>query len=179
VLLCHHFEQGRLHLGRRPVDLVGENEVGEHRSELDVELLGRRPVDPRADDVGGQQVRGELQAGERATGDSGEGLHCEGLGEAGHALEEAVTPSQHAYDEALDDAVLSDDHLLDLEHGLLELRGLLGLRASRLHGPSVAFRYGGRESDEWIGDGNDRRSGPRHGEREGKASAAGWGHGGR
>src|SRR6185437_6947925 len=32
LLLLHRFEQRRLHLGRRAVDLVGENDVGEDRS---------------------------------------------------------------------------------------------------------------------------------------------------
>ena len=39
LLLGHQFEHGRLHLGRGPVDLVGQHEVGEHRAERDVELL--------------------------------------------------------------------------------------------------------------------------------------------
>ena len=37
LVLLHHLEQRRLHLGRGPVDLVGEQEVDEHRAELDVE----------------------------------------------------------------------------------------------------------------------------------------------
>ena len=60
--LLHHFEQGRLHLGRRTVDLVREDDVGEHGARLDVERFARRPVDPRAHDVGRDQVGRELDA---------------------------------------------------------------------------------------------------------------------
>ena len=66
LTLGHHLEERRLHLRRRTVDLVGEDEVGEHRAELDVEALGRGAVDAGADDVRRQQVGGELDAGERA-----------------------------------------------------------------------------------------------------------------
>jgi hypothetical protein len=63
LALGHHLEQRRLHLGGRPVDLVGQHEVGEDRAELDVEaLVRRRAVDAGADDVGGQQVGRELDA---------------------------------------------------------------------------------------------------------------------
>ena len=36
-LLLHGLEQGRLRLGRRPVDLVGQHEVGENRPPLELE----------------------------------------------------------------------------------------------------------------------------------------------
>jgi hypothetical protein len=37
--LLHDLQQRRLHLRRRPVDLVREHEVREHRAEFDVEAL--------------------------------------------------------------------------------------------------------------------------------------------
>ena len=37
LLLLHHLEQRRLHLGRGAVDLVGEQEVAQHRAKLGVE----------------------------------------------------------------------------------------------------------------------------------------------
>ncbi len=52
LVLLHDLEQRRLHLGGRAVDLVGEQEVAEHRAELGVEPAGVRAVDPRADEVG-------------------------------------------------------------------------------------------------------------------------------
>ena len=39
LVLLHDLEQGRLHLRRRTVDLVGEEEVAENRAELGVEAV--------------------------------------------------------------------------------------------------------------------------------------------
>ena len=56
----------RLHLRGRAVDLVGEQEVAEHRAELGLERPLVGPVDARADEVGGHEVGRELHAAERA-----------------------------------------------------------------------------------------------------------------
>ena len=153
-LLGHDLEQRRLHLGRRPVDLVGEHEVGEHGAELDVELLARRPVDPGADDVGGQQVGRELDAGERAADDAGQRLDRQGLGQAGHALEQAVAPGEQAHEQALDGAVLADDHLLDLEQRRLELCSFGRARARRAHrGKGTPTPIGRRSVDAFAAHG--------------------------
>ena len=66
LVLLHHFEQGALHLGRGAVDLIGQQQVGEDRAERGVELAGLLVVDARADQVGGDQVGGELDALELA-----------------------------------------------------------------------------------------------------------------
>ena len=52
--------------GGRAVDLVGEQEVAEHRAELGVEAARVRPVDARADEVGRHEVGSELEPLERA-----------------------------------------------------------------------------------------------------------------
>ena len=118
--LGHHLQHRRLHLRRGAVDLVGEHEVRHHRAELDVELLAALPVDPGAEDVGGHQVRGELQAGERAADDPGDRLHRERLRHPGHALEQQVPAREQADEHPLDQPVLPDDHALDLEHHTFE-----------------------------------------------------------
>ena len=64
LLFLHGFEQRALHLGGRAVDFVGEDEVGEDRAFARGEAAGLRVVNLRADDVGGQHVRRELEAGE-------------------------------------------------------------------------------------------------------------------
>jgi hypothetical protein len=58
LALLHCLEQCRLHFGWRPVDLVGEDEVGEDRSSLELEfaLTGLGVVDVRAGDVRRQQI---------------------------------------------------------------------------------------------------------------------------
>ena len=60
LLLLHRFEQRALHLGRRAVDFVGQDQVGEDRPLARRERAGLRIVDLRADEVRGQQVRREL-----------------------------------------------------------------------------------------------------------------------
>ena len=114
LALLHHLEQRRLHLGRRAVDLVGEQEVAEHRPQLGVEAAGVRPVDARADEVGGHEVGRELDAAEGAAEHVGERAHGQGLGEAGHALEQHVAAGQQRDQQALEHRVLADDHALDL-----------------------------------------------------------------
>ncbi|CAB4920261.1 unannotated protein [freshwater metagenome] len=117
LLLGHDLEQCRLHLRRRAVDLIGQDEVGKHRTQLDVKRLGGRPVDTGTDDVGRQEVGGELQAGERSAAHPGERLDGERLRDTGYALEEAVATREQAHHQPFDDPVLADDHLLDLEEG--------------------------------------------------------------
>ena len=46
--LLHDLEQRRLRLRARPVDLVGEHDVREHRSAVEVELAGALVVDADA-----------------------------------------------------------------------------------------------------------------------------------
>ena len=50
--LLHRLEQRALHLRRCAIDLVGEDEVREHRVERDLELPMLLVEDARADDVG-------------------------------------------------------------------------------------------------------------------------------
>ena len=118
--LLHDLEQRGLHLRRRAVDLVREQEVAEHGAELGVEAARVRPVDPRADQVGRHEVGRELQALERAAEHVGDGLDGERLGEAGHALEQHVPAGEERHEQPLEHPFLADDHALDLEERGLE-----------------------------------------------------------
>ena len=114
VAFCHHLEERGLHLGRGTVDLVGQHEVGDDGSEFGVELLASLTVDARADQVGGHQVRGELDAGERTADDLRESLDGQRLGDTGYAFEEDVPLGEKSDENALDKPVLPDDDSLDL-----------------------------------------------------------------
>jgi hypothetical protein len=120
--LGHHLEQRRLHLRRRPVDLVDQHQVREHRPQLDVERLLRRPVDPRPHDVRRHEVRRELQPHRRAAHDRRQRLHRQRLGDPRHALQQAVTAREQRHQHPLDHPVLTDHDLLDLEQRPLERR---------------------------------------------------------
>ena len=125
VALGHDLEQRGLHLGRCPVDLVGEHEVREDRAPLDVEVFARRAPDPRADDVGRDEVGSELQAGERAADDLGERRNRQRLRQTRYALDEAVAAGEEADHRPFDHPVLADDHLLHLEQRLFQPVGVV------------------------------------------------------
>ncbi len=120
LVLLHDLEQGRLHLRGRTVDLVGEEEVAEHRAELSVEAVAGA-IDTGAHEVGRDEVGRELDAPERPAEDLGERLHGQGLGEAGHALDQDVSAGEQRHEDALEHPLLSDDHALDLEERGFEL----------------------------------------------------------
>ena len=124
--LLHHLEQRRLHLGRRAVDLVGEQEVAEDRAFLGVEAAGVGAVDARADEVARHEIRCELHPPERAAEHRGGGLDRQRLGEAGDALDQEVASRDEAHEHALEHLVLARDHALDLDQRLLELGAVVG-----------------------------------------------------
>src|SRR5262249_31180494 len=113
----HGFEQGGLGLGGGAVDLVAEDELGEDGAGPELEGLLVRVEDVGADDVGGHQVRGELDAFEGAVEEAGQDADEEGLGGAGDALDKDVAAGKQADQKAVDDLVLADDHLGDLAAG--------------------------------------------------------------
>ena len=94
--LIHGFEQRRLRLGRRAIDLVGQQEMREHRPALELELLGVRVVDGDADHVAGQHVGGELDAVEAGIDAARQGLGQRGLADAGNVLDQQVAAGEEA-----------------------------------------------------------------------------------
>ena len=117
--LLHGLEQRRLHLGRGPVDLVGQHEVAEHRplAHRVAALAGIENL--RAGDISRQHVRCELDAGEGAVEGVGKGADGEGLGEPRHALEQNVAVGQERKQQACQELVLPHEHLAHLRlHGV-------------------------------------------------------------
>ena len=123
LALLHHLEQRALDLGRRAVDLVGEQQVGEDRAERRPELARLLVVDARADQVGGDEVGRELDPLELAADRLGQGLDGHRLGQARHALDEDVAARQQRDDQPLEQVVLPDDDLLDLVEQALHRGG--------------------------------------------------------
>jgi hypothetical protein len=117
--LLHRLEQGCLRLGRRPVDLVGEDHVRKHRagSQREGGVLGRQHVG--AGDVRRQQVGGELDAPHGAADGSGEALHERRLRHARHSLEQHVAVRQDRDEHRVQHPPRADVHARDLAaHGL-------------------------------------------------------------
>ena len=131
LALLHDLEQRRLHLGRRAVDLVREQEVAEDGPELGVEGAFSRAVDARPDEVGGDEVRRELDPRERPAEHACGGLDGQRLRQAGDALEQQVALREQADEHALEHVVLPRDHPADLEERLLEAILRLGRRGDR------------------------------------------------
>jgi hypothetical protein len=82
LALFHGFEEGGLDFGGRAVDLVGEDEVVEDGAGLEAELTFAFGcvVDLRSDDVGGEKVGGELDAGEAGVEEGAQLLDRPGFG---------------------------------------------------------------------------------------------------
>ncbi len=122
AVLLHRLQKGRLCLRRRAVDLVGQDDVREDGSPLEHELpaSGGRVFldDVRAGDVGGHQVRRELDPGEVQIEDAGHGMDEQGLRQSRHTHEEAVAPHEQAEQDLLDDLLLPDDELPQLRDDL-------------------------------------------------------------
>ena len=114
LALLHHLEQRALDLGRRAVDLVGEEEVREDGPERGRELARLLVVDPGPDEVRRHEVGRELDPLEVAADRLRERLDRHRLGEARHALDEQVAAGEQGDEHPLEQVVLADDDLLDL-----------------------------------------------------------------
>src|SRR5207237_1003702 len=81
---------------RSAVDLVREQEVAEDGTELRLEGSLDSAVDARADEVGRDEVRRELDAAETAAEDARRRLDRQGLRQARNALDQQVTLREQA-----------------------------------------------------------------------------------
>ena len=114
LALLHRFEQRGLRLRRRAVDLVGEQQVGEHRTGSERELT--RPKRHRAGEVRRQHVGSELHPAELDADRAGERVGDQRLGDAGNALEQEMTADGDRGEQHLDHAVLADHDLAHFTH---------------------------------------------------------------
>ena len=94
--LLHHLEEGCLGLGGSSVNLVGQHHVGEDRSGVEVEVSGLHVVDRGAQHVARHEVGGKLHAREAGVDELGHDSGQQGLGHAGHALNQHVSAGYHA-----------------------------------------------------------------------------------
>jgi len=103
-----------LHFGRRPVDFVGQHEIGEDRTFARLERPLARHVDHGPDQVGRQQVRRELNPLEPRRQGLRQGLDRRRFGQARHAFEQNVPVRQQAHQQPGDHLLLPDDGLAQL-----------------------------------------------------------------
>ena len=117
-VLLHRLEQRGLRLRRRAVDLVGEQDIAEDRAfdECPFAMAGRQIFfdDVGAGDVGGHQVRRELDAPELQAERVGNGPHHQRLRRAGHAGQQAMAAHEERDEDLVEHFLLADDHFAHL-----------------------------------------------------------------
>ena len=121
LALLHHFQKRALHLGGGAVDLVGQHQIGEDRPQHGGELPAPLIEDARADQIGGHQVGGELDALEAAMHGLRQGGDRQGLGQARHAFDQKMAAGQKRHDNPLQEMILADNHLLHFIKKMLQL----------------------------------------------------------
>ena len=114
LAVTHRLQQGALGPRGRPVDLVGQDHVGEDRPRLEDELAGRGVVDARAQDVRRQQIGGELDPVELAGDARRQCPRQQRLADAGHVLDQEVALGQQGDNREPDDLGLAQDDRLDV-----------------------------------------------------------------
>ena len=121
--LLHGFQQRGLRLGRRAVDLIGQDRVREQGTfqEPPLARAGRSILfdDLRPGDVGRHQVGRELDATERQVQSPRQRADHQGLGQAGHAFQQAMPAAEQGNQQLFDHVLLADDHLGQLTRDLL------------------------------------------------------------
>ena len=117
ALFLHGFEHGGLCLRRGAVDFVGQHDVGEDRSALELErapAIGRFHHHVRAENVGGHQVRRELDAVEGKLQHLAERADEQCLAQPRHAFQQHMAAGEDRGQRAFDNGVGSDHDLADL-----------------------------------------------------------------
>ena len=122
LAFVHRFEQRGLRLGRRAVDFVGQQHVGENRAALEFKFLLRGRINRNAHHVGGQQVAGELHALKRAVDGASKRLSESGLADARNAFNEQVPAGEDADQREADDIVFAAN---DAAQGRFKFSGFM------------------------------------------------------
>ena len=110
LTLLHHLKQRTLNFGRRAVDFVCQQQVGEYRAQRGAEIAGLLVIDACAHQIGRNEVRRELDALELALHRACQGLDRQRLRQSGHPFDQQMALGQHGHHHALKKAVLTYDH---------------------------------------------------------------------
>ena len=106
----HAFEQGGLGAGGHAVDLVHQQEVGEHRAGMKAEGFRARTEDGGAENVGRHEVGGGLHALEAEAEQPSKSLHDQRLGDARHAFKQRMALAQDGDQHLFDRLFLAGNH---------------------------------------------------------------------
>ena len=117
LALLHRLQHGRLGLRRGAVDFVGQDQMGKHRTPLELELAAtiRRFHDQvGAQNVSGHQVGRELDPAEAQLEHFGQGPNQQRLAQTWNAFEQNVTAGENGGEGSVDDGVLADHDAANL-----------------------------------------------------------------
>ena len=107
--LLHDFEQRRLRFCRGTVDFVGKQQVGEDWAAAEFEAAFAGVVNHAAGDVGGQEIRRELDAVKLSVDGFGEAFHQEGFAQPRHSFDQHMAAAEQGDERFFNDLFLADD----------------------------------------------------------------------
>ena len=110
----HGLEEGALRPGLCAIDFIGEHDVGENRSLVEDEVGFLRVVYADAQDVGGEDVRGELHPSTGQAGTLGQGCGQGGFAHARDVFDEEMSRGHDAQDGQFDGFVLTFEEDVDV-----------------------------------------------------------------
>ena len=114
LILLHDLEQGALGLGRRAIDLIGEQHIGEYRTAHDAQFA-RRVVEHRmSGDVRWHEVRGELDPGYLKRHGLRQCPHQQRLAEPGDPFDQHVSRHDQRNDDLIDHLILANQRVANL-----------------------------------------------------------------
>ena len=142
--VAHGFQEGALGLGRRPVDLVGQDDLVEDGAAPEFEAPGLRIEDGQSQDVRREEVVGELDALERGVDGAGQGDPQKRFADAGHVLDQKMAAGQEGRGRQPDGRFFADEYAADI--GDQAVRGMASGRGRRgdwtWHGPMIIGQIG-------------------------------------
>ena len=105
----HDLQKSGLRLRRRAIDFIRHQDIREDRAGSELKTAGLEVEDVRADDIGGHQIRRELDSLAIHLQKAGDGSGGERLGSAGHAFEQDVPAANQCQQDHLHVFSLTDD----------------------------------------------------------------------
>ena len=111
---AHGFQQAALSFWRGAVDLIGQDDVGEERARHELKRLFLAIEHGNSNDIGRQQVTGELNAFEGAVEGAREAMSQRGFADAGYVFDQKVSARQEADDGHLEHLRLAFNDLRDI-----------------------------------------------------------------
>ena len=109
LAFVHRFQQRGLGLGRGAVDLIGQQDVGEDGTALELEALVCGRVHGDAEDVTGQHVAGKLHPPEIAVDGARKSVGESGFANPGNAFNQQMSAGKNRHQGQADDLVLATD----------------------------------------------------------------------